>query len=68
MDLLSYAINKEYKQKRVRSKENIKKMKAEQNEFLAKCESLAESFIPILVGTDSNKPLDKAYLIFESIV
>ena len=48
--------------------EQIKKLKTEKNEFFSKCESLARQFIPIPASTDSDKPLDKEYLLFERVV
>ena len=68
LDLLTDAIDHEYKHRRVEAKEHIEQLKVEQSTFLAKCESLAQQIITIPLRTDSDKPLDNAYLIFESVV
>ena len=62
------AINKESRIRREKIKEQIEKLKTEQTEFLTKCENLARQFIPILKGVDTDKPLDKSYQLFKSIV
>ena len=40
----------------------------EQVEFLLKCRNLAQSIIPGLMEVDTDKPLEKAYQLFESVV
>ena len=40
----------------------------EQVEFLLKCRNLAQSVIPGLMEVDTNKPFEKAYQLFESVV
>ena len=40
----------------------------EQVEFLNKCRNLAQSVIPGPAEVDTNKPLEKAYHLFESVV
>ena len=42
--------------------------KKEQVEFLKKCRNLAQSVIPGPMEVDTNKPLEKAYQLFESVV
>ena len=43
-------------------------MKIEQVEFLTKCRTLTQTVIPGPVETDTNKPLEKAYQLFESVM
>ena len=40
----------------------------EQVEFLNKCRNLAQSMIPGPIEVDTDKPLEKAYQLFESVV
>ena len=40
----------------------------EQVEFLNKCRNLVQSVMPGLTKVDTNKPLEKAYQLFESVV
>ena len=40
----------------------------EQVEFLLKCRNLAQSIIPRPMEADTDKPLEKAYQLFESMV
>ena len=40
----------------------------EQVEFLNKCRNLAQSVMPGPVEVDTNKPLERAYQLFESMV
>ena len=42
--------------------------KKKQVEFLLKCRNLAQSVIPIPMEADTDKPLEKAYQLFESVV
>ena len=66
--MLADVINKESRIKREKTKEKLKKINTEQIEFLTKCENLAKQFIPIPEGANNNKPLNKAYHIFKSVV
>ena len=68
LDLLTDAIDQEYKHRRVEAKEQIEQLKTQKNAFLSKCERLAQKIITIAAGIDSKNPLDKAYLIVESVV
>ena len=43
-------------------------MKVEQVEFLTKCRTLTQTVIPGMVETDIDKPLEKSYQLFESVV
>ena len=40
----------------------------EQVEFLSKCRNLAQTIIPGPMEEETNKPLEKAYQLFESVV
>ena len=66
--LLVDTINKESRIRREKRKEQIEKIKTKHDEFLTKCENKAKQFISILEGVETDKPLDKAYQIFVSVV
>ena len=53
---------RQYKHKEIENKEK------EQVEFLSKCKNLAQFVIPGPVEVDTNKLLEKAYQLFESVV
>ena len=50
-----------------RNKE-LKDKKAEQVDFLDKCRNLAQSVMSGPIHIDTNKPLERAYYLFESMV
>ena len=68
LDRLLEAITKEASNRNRTKQERIKKMKVEQVEFLAKCRTLTQTVLPGMAETDTDKPLEKAYQLFESVV
>ena len=50
-----------------RNKE-LKDKNTEQVEFLNKCRNLAQSVMPAPIEVDTDKPLERAYQLFESMV
>ena len=62
------ALNKESKLRKERRHAQIEKLKTEQMEFLTRCRDLAQKVILIPEGADTDKPLDHAYKLFESVV
>ena len=68
MDQLLEALNKEAKIKKERKQEQIEKLKSQQLEFLTKCRNLAPKLIPGAEETDTDKPLERAYQLLESVV
>ena len=48
--------------------ERLEKLKTEQVEFPTKCRTLTKTVIPGPAETDTDKPLEKAYQLFESVV
>ena len=46
----------------------INDIEKEQVKFLLKCRNLAQSVIPVTMEADTDKPLEKAYQLFESVV
>ena len=67
LDLLTDAIDHEHKHKEMEAKDHIKKLQVEQYAFLTKYENLSQHIISIPSRTDSEKPLEKYYIIFESV-
>ena len=62
------ALNKEARIRKERKQEQIEKLKTEQIEFLTKCRNLTQTILPGATETDTDKPLERAYQLFESIV
>ena len=52
----------------MRTKEQTKKLEEKHKEFLTKCENLARQFVTIPAGAESDRPLNKAYENFESVM
>ena len=44
------------------------KLKSEKLEFLTKCRNLVPKIIPGAEETDTDKPLERAYQLFESVM
>ena len=48
--------------------QQVADIKNEQVEFLSKCRNLAQTIIPGPIEVETDKPLEKAYQLFESVV
>ena len=68
LDRFSEALTKEASTRNRTRQERIEKMKVEQVEFFTKCRTLTQTVIPGMVETDTNKPLERAYQLFESVM
>ena len=49
-------------------KEQIEKLKVEQVEFLTKCSNLTQTILLETTKTDTDKPLERAYQLLESVM
>ena len=65
--LLETLATEEKTRSQTRRKE-LDDIEKEQVEFLLKCRNLAQSIIPGPMEADTDKPLEKAYQLFESVV
>jgi len=59
---------KESKKRTVTKSKELKDKEAEQVEFLGKCRSLAQSVVPGPVEDATDRPLERAYQLFEGMV
>ena len=59
---------KEAKTRTARKTKELLSKNAEQVEFLGKCRALAQSVIPSPIEVDTDRPLERAYQLFESMV
>ena len=62
------ALNKEVATRNQSIRENIEKLQVEQVKFLTKCRNLTHTVVPRKNETDTNKPLERAYYLLESVV
>ena len=65
--LLETLATKEKRRIQVR-RQQVNDIKNEQVKFLSKCRNLAQTIIPGLMEVETDKPLEKAYQLFESVV
>ena len=65
--LLETLATEEKTRSQIRCKE-LDDTEKEQVEFLLKCKNLTQSVIPRLMEVDIDKPLEKAYQLFDSVV
>ena len=68
MDRLLQALTKEASTRNQARQEIIEKMKTKQIEILTKCMTLTQTMIPGMAETDTDKPLERAYQLLESVV
>ena len=59
---------KESKKRTVSKRKELKDKEAEQVEFLGKCRSLAQTVVPGPVEVATDRPLERAYQLFEGMV
>ena len=68
LDRLLEALTKEASTRNRTKQERIEKMKTEQVKFLTKCRTLTQTVIPRMDETDTDKPLERAYQLLESVM
>ena len=68
LELLVEALNRESRLRKERMKEQIEKLKTKPTEFITRCQDLARQVIPVPEGVDTNRPLEKSYQLFESVM
>ena len=61
-------VAKEAKLRTVRKSKELTAKNAEEVEFLGKCRALAQTVIPRPVEVDTDRPLERAYQLFETMV
>ena len=59
---------KEVKTRTARKTKDLSNKNTEQVEFLSKCRALAQSVIPGPIEVDMDRPLERAYQLFETMV
>ena len=67
-DQLLRTLAKEAKTRDDRKTKELTNKDTEQVEFLGKCRTLAQSIIPGTIEVDTDKLLERAYQLFESMV
>ena len=68
LDQLLGALTKEATTRSQKRQEQLDKIKKEQVEFLTKCRNLTQTFLPGENETDTDKPLERAYQLLESVM
>ena len=68
LEQLLEALAVEAKTRNQHRRKELDNKEKEQVKFLNKCRDLAESVIPGPIAVDTNKPLERAYYLFESVV
>ena len=68
VDQLLRTLAKEAKTRADRKTKELTNKDTEQVEFLGKCRTLVQSFIPSPIEVDTDRPLERAYQLFESMV